>query len=95
MAKPTYVAGHFKPGYNVFNPGLSERGIELFDSLIMKRLPDDAVWCGDEILCDCVWDDKKERYVMGDCLDVDGIVSAAAEELIDRHSDDDDIWDVE
>lgn len=52
---------------------IKEAGEEKFDELIANRLPEEAAWCGDEILAPVDADSD---------IDIGDIISAAGEEMM-------------
>ena len=59
--------------------GLSAEGVEKFNELISVRLPEEVQWCGDELIAPA--DSQVE-------IDIDEIVSDAADEMMERYTDD-------
>ena len=60
--------------YKDFGPfTINEAGEEKFDELISNRLPDEAAWCGDEILA---------PIDSGIEIDIEEIIADAAEEML-------------
>ena len=55
---------------------IKEAGEEKFDELIAKRLPDEAAWCGDEILA---------PVESGIEIDINEIIEEAAEEMLSNY----------
>lgn len=72
--KTMHVIARIPLGYNDFGEyALNEAGEEKFVELISKRLPEEAAWCGDEILAPVDADID---------IDIGDIISAAGEEMM-------------
>lgn len=80
--------------YDFGDSSLSEKGKELFESLIAKRLPSWVHWCGDELIAELEEIDDtphlswRERYAIVGATDeeieafnIEKIVAAASEEM--------------
>lgn len=63
-------------GFGVYT--IKEAGEKKFDELIAKRLPDEAAWCGDEILA---------PIDSGIEIDINEIIEDAAEEMLRDYGD--------
>ena len=52
---PSTVYAKFPAGWHerIGDTALTEKGEELLNSEIIKRLPECLTWCGDELLIDC------------------------------------------
>ena len=65
--------------YNDFGGyALTEKGVEKFDELIAKRLPEDISWCGDELIGDVNLDIT---------IDINSIIAEASEEMMSEYGD--------
>lgn len=77
--KTMHVIARLPINYNDFGVcTIKEAGEEKFDELIAKRLPDEAAWCGDEILA---------PIDSGIEIDINEIIEAAAEEMLRDYGD--------
>ena len=75
--KTMHVIARIPLNYNDFGVyTIKEAGKEKFDELIAKRLPDDAAWCGDEILA---------PVDSGIEIDINEIIEEAAEEMLSNY----------
>lgn len=72
--KPMRIIARMPLNYKDFGPfTINEAGEEKFDELIAKRLPDEAAWCGDEILA---------PVDSGIEIDINETIEEAAEEML-------------
>lgn len=72
--KPMRIIARMPLNYKDFGPfTINEAGEEKFDELISNRLPDEAAWCGDEILA---------PIDSGIEIDIEEIIADAAEEML-------------
>lgn len=72
--KPMRIIARMPLNYKDFGPfTINEAGEEKFDELISNRLPDEAAWCGDEILA---------HIDSGIEIDIEEIIADAAEEML-------------
>ena len=72
--KPMHIIARMPLNYKDFGPfTIKEAGEEKFAELISNRLPDDAAWCGDEILAPIDSDIE---------IDIEEIIADAAEEIL-------------
>ena len=72
--KPIHIIAKVPLNYKDFGPfKIKEAGEEKFDELISNRLPDEAAWCGDEILA---------PIDSGIEIDIEEIIADAAEEML-------------
>lgn len=77
--KTMHVIARLPINYNDFGVyTIKEAGEEKFDELIAKRLPDEAVWCGYEILA---------PIDSGIEIDINEIIEDAAEEMLREYGD--------
>ena len=75
--KTMHVIARIPLNYNDFGADtITASGEEKFDELIAKRLPDEAAWCGDEILA---------PVDSGIEIDINEIVEEAAEEMLSNY----------
>lgn len=77
--KTMHVIARLPIGWDEFDAALSEIGQERYTDLICKRLPDEAYWCGDEIL---------SPVDSGIEIDIDEIISDAAAEMLEMFGGD-------
>lgn len=78
--KTMHVIARIPIGYNDFGEyELNEAGEEKFIELISKRLPEEAAWCGDEILA---------PVDSGIEIDIKEIIAEAAEEMLREYGGD-------
>ena len=72
--KPMRIIARMPLNYKDFGPfTINEAGEEKFDELISNRLPDEAAWCGDDILA---------TIDSGIEIDIEEIIADAAEEML-------------
>ena len=72
--KPMHIIARMNINYKDFGPiTIKEAGEGKFDELISNRLPDEAAWCGDEILA---------PIDSGIEIDIEEIIADAAEEML-------------
>ena len=75
--KPMHIIARMPLNYKDFGPfTIKETGEEKFDELIANRLPDEAAWCGDEILA---------PVDSGIEIDINEIIEEAAEEMLSNY----------
>lgn len=78
--KPMHIIARMPLNYKDFGPfTIKEAGEEKFDELISNLLPDEAAWCGDEILA---------PIDSGIEIDIEEIIADAAEEMLRDHGGD-------
>ena len=78
--KPIHIIATVPPNYKDFGPfTMKETGEEKFDELISNRLPDEAAWCGDDILA---------HIDSGIEIDIEEIIADAAEEMLREYGGD-------
>ncbi len=78
--KTMHVIAQIPLDYNDFGEyALTDAGQDKFIELISKRLPEEAAWCGDEILAPVDADIE---------IEIEEIISAAAEEMISISNED-------
>ena len=63
--------------YNNFGSyALTEKGMDKFDELISRRLPECIDWCGDELICDV------DAPITREDLDINAIIEEAAVQML-------------
>ena len=63
--------------YNNFGSyALTEKGMDKFDELISRRLPECIDWCGDELICDVY------APITREFLDINAIIEEASAQML-------------
>ena len=66
--------------YNNFGSyALTEKGMDKFDELLSRRLPECIDWCGDELICDV------DAPITREDLDINAIIEGAAVQMTEEY----------